>query len=203
MTILRRAGMWHTTTYGVASMVRSSGSRGAGARERGTLEVSATEVGMPLEKLRQLLEGAGVDYETIPHSTAFTAQEAAAAAHIPGREVAKVVMVKLDGAMAMVVLEAPDHVNLERLGEVAGAGAVELATESEFRNLFPNCEPGAMPPFGNLWDMPVFVDTRLREAEQIAFAAGSHRELVRMAYGDFERLVNPAVAELSRRGVET
>jgi Ala-tRNA(Pro) deacylase len=158
---------------------------------------------MPLEKLKELLESAGVDYETIPHPTAFTAQEAAAAAHIPGREVAKVVMVKLDGAMAMVVLEAPDHVHLDRLGDVAGARSVELATESEFRNLFPNCEPGAMPPFGNLWDMPVFVDTRLREAEQIAFAAGSHRELVRMAYGDFERLVNPAVAELSRRGVQT
>jgi Ala-tRNA(Pro) deacylase len=154
---------------------------------------------MPMEKLRELLDGQGVDYETIPHPTAFTAQGAAAAAHVPGREVAKTVMVKLDGAMAMVVLEAPDHVHLDRLAAVAGARRAELATEAEFRHLFPSCEPGAMPPFGNLWNIPVFVDTRLREEERIAFTAGSHRELVRMAYGDFERLVNPAVAELSRR----
>jgi Ala-tRNA(Pro) deacylase len=153
---------------------------------------------MPLQKLKELLDRHGVPYETIPHTTAFTAQEAAAAAHIPGRKVAKTVMVKLDGAMAMVVLEAPDHVHLDRLRAVAGAASVELASEPEFRTLFPDCEPGAMPPFGNLWDIPVFVDARLREDERIAFAAGSHRELVRMAYGDFERLVNPAVADLSR-----
>jgi Ala-tRNA(Pro) deacylase len=157
---------------------------------------------MPLARLRELLDGHGIDYEVIPHFTAFTAQEAAAAAHIPGREVAKTVMVKLDGTMAMVVLEAPDHVHLGRLREVAGAGAVELAKESEFRDLFPDCEPGAMPPFGNLWDMPVFVDQRLREDERIAFAAGSHRELIQMSYGDFERLVNPAVAELSTRAAQ-
>lgn len=152
---------------------------------------------MPLAKLKALLDRNGIDYEIIPHFTAFTAQEAAAAARIPGREVAKTVMVKIDGSMAMVVLEAPDHVDLGRLREIAGAGNAELASESEFRDLFPDCEPGAMPPFGNLWDLPVFVDQRLREDERIAFAAGSHTELVRLAYGDFERLVNPAVAELS------
>ncbi len=154
---------------------------------------------MPLAKLTELLDQQQVDYQVIPHFTAYTAQEAAAAAHIPGRQVAKTVMVKIDGTMAMVVLEAPDYVHLGRLKEVAGAGEVELAGESEFRDLFPDCEPGAMPPFGNLWDIPVFVDQRLREDERIAFAAGTHRELVRMAYGDFERLVNPAVAELSTR----
>lgn len=152
---------------------------------------------MPVAKLTEFLEEKQVHYDTIPHSTAFTSQEAAAAAHIRGREVAKTVMVKLDGEMAMAVLAAPDHVSLDRLKQVSGARAVELATEEEFRDLFPNCEPGAMPPFGNLWDMQVFVDQRLREDERIAFAAGNHHELVRLAYGDFERLVNPAVAELS------
>jgi Ala-tRNA(Pro) deacylase len=152
---------------------------------------------MPLAKLKALLDRNGIDYEIIPHFTAFTAQEAASAARIPGREVAKTVMVKIDGSMAMVVVEAPDHVDLGRLREIAGAGSAELASEAEFRDLFPDCEPGAMPPFGNLWDLPVFVDQRLREDERIAFAAGSHTELVRLAYGDFERLVNPAVAELS------
>jgi Ala-tRNA(Pro) deacylase len=159
--------------------------------------VSAMEVNMPLTKLKEFLDRNDIDYETIPHHTAFTAQEAAAAAHISGREVAKTVIVKIDGTMAMVVLEAPDHVDLGRIREIAGAGTAELASESEFRDLFPECEPGAMPPFGNLWDMDVFVDRRLREDERIAFAAGSHTELVRMSYGDFERLVNPAVAELS------
>ncbi len=154
---------------------------------------------MPVEKLKQFLDENGVAYEIIPHGQAFTTQEVAAAAHIPGREVAKTVMVKLDGEMAMVVLEAPDRVSMDRLREVSGAESVELAGEAEFKDLFPNCEPGAMPPFGNLWDLQVFVDQRLREDEQIAFNAGTHDELMRLAYGDFERLVEPVVAELSGR----
>jgi Ala-tRNA(Pro) deacylase len=152
---------------------------------------------MPVEKLKEFLDRNDVPYETIPHDQAYTTQEVAAAAHIPGRQVAKTVMVRVDGEMAMVVLEAPDKVDLERLREVTGAGMVELAGEAEFRGLFPSCEPGAMPPFGNLWDMQVFVDQRLREDERIAFNAGTHRELMRLAYGDFERLVEPVVAELS------
>jgi Ala-tRNA(Pro) deacylase len=152
---------------------------------------------MPVEKLKAFLDENGVTYDTVQHSTAFTTQEAAAAAHIRGREVAKTVMVKVDGEMAMAVLAAPDHVDLEHLREVTGARILELASEEEFRDLFPTCEPGAMPPFGNLWEMRVFVDQRLREDERIAFAAGTHHELVRMAYGDFERLVNPVVVELS------
>lgn len=155
---------------------------------------------MPVAKLKEFLDEKRVAYDTIPHSTAFTTQEAAAAAHIRGREVAKTVMVKVDGAMAMAVLAAPDHVDLGRLKAITGAHAVDLATEAEFRDLFPSCEPGAMPPFGNLWDMPVFVDQRLRADERIAFAAGSHHELVRMAYADFERLVSPVAAELSSEG---
>lgn len=154
---------------------------------------------MPVEKLKRFLEEEGVEYETVAHDEAHTAQEVAASAHVPGKEFAKTVMVKVDGAMAMVVLPSDDRVDLERVRDVAGADEVELAGEAEFRGLFPNCEPGAMPPFGNLWNMEVFVDSRLAEDDEIAFNAGSHTELVRLGYDDFERLVGPRVAHLSTR----
>ena len=152
---------------------------------------------MPVDRLRKYLEENHVKYLTVSHSPAFTAQEIAASAHVPGRELAKTVIVKVDGKMAMVVLPAPDKVSAHRLKEVSGARDVELASEKEFADLFPRCEVGAMPPFGNLWDMEVFADTHLREDEFIVFNAGSHTELVRLAYADFERLVHPKVAELS------
>lgn len=152
---------------------------------------------MPIRKLQDFLEEHQVKYQSIPHSQAFTSQEVAAAAHVPGKELAKAVIVKVDDIMAMVVLPAPDKVSLDRLREVTGARTVALAEEDEFRDLFPECEPGAMPPFGNLWNLPVFVDQRLREDEAIAFEAGTHDELIRMSYSDFERLAEPAVAEIS------
>lgn len=152
---------------------------------------------MPVDRLRKYLEENHVKYRTVTHSPAFTAQEIAASAHVPGKELAKTVMVKVDGKMAMVVLPAPDKVSAHRLKEVSGAKTVELASEKEFADLFPTCEVGAMPPFGNLWDMEVFADTHLREDEYIVFNAGSHTELLRLAYADFERLVHPKVAELS------
>ena len=154
---------------------------------------------MPVQKLKEFLNANNVKFLTISHSAAYTAQEVAASAHIPGKELAKTVMVKLDGRMAMVVLPAPDKVSLQRLKAVTGAGSVEVAVEDDFRELFPNCELGAMPPFGNLWGMNVFVDQRLREDELIAFNAGSHTELVQLAYSDFERLVNPTVSQISTR----
>ncbi|MFQ5537799.1 MAG: aminoacyl-tRNA deacylase [Gemmatimonadota bacterium] len=154
---------------------------------------------MPLQRLRQFLEENHVKYVSISHSPAFTAQEIAASAHVPGKEVAKTVMVKIDGQMAMAVLPAPDKVSASRLKEVTGAREVELASEKDFADLFPNCEVGAMPPFGNLWDLPVFVDQRLREDEEIVFNAGSHTEVIRLPYADFERLVKPVVARLSTR----
>ena len=154
---------------------------------------------MPVERLRRYLEENHVRFVTISHSPAFTAQEIAASAHIPGKELAKTVMVKIDGEMAMAVLPATDKVSAQRLEEVTGASDVELASEDEFSDLFPNCEVGAMPPFGNLWELPVFVDQRLREDEHIAFNAGSHTELVKLPYADFERLVQPTVVQLSTR----
>ena len=154
---------------------------------------------MPVDRLRKYLEENHVQYETVSHSPAFTAQEIAAKAHVPGKDMAKTVMVKLDGAMAMVVLPAPDKVSAMRLKEVSGAGVVELATEREFAELFPTCEVGAMPPFGNLWGMEVFADAHLCEDETITFNAGSHTELVKLSYADYERLVRPRVASLTTR----
>ncbi len=115
---------------------------------------------MPLQKLREFLDQNSVKYVSISHSPAYTAQEIAASAHIPGQELAKTVMVKLDGKMAMAVLPASFKVDLDHLGSATGADAVELATEEEFKGLFPGCEPGAMPPFGNLWSHAGF---RLRD----------------------------------------
>ena len=149
--------------------------------------------------LKQFLDDHHVHYVTRVHPQAFTAQEIAALAHIPGKEMAKTVMVKLDDVLAMAVLPAPDNVSLTRLKEATGAGSTSIASERDFKDRFPECELGAMPPFGNLWDIPVFVDQRLREDEVIAFNGGDHRELVQVAYSDFERLVHPTVLNLSTR----
>lgn len=151
---------------------------------------------MPVEQVKEFLESNDVKYVTISHSPAYTAQELAAEAGIPGREVAKTVMVKIDGRLAMAVLPAPYLVDVEALTEATGADAVEIATEDEFKDRFAECELGAMPPFGNLWDMRVFVDRRLREDEKIAFNAGTHSELIQMPYAEFERLVEPVVLEI-------
>ena len=154
---------------------------------------------MPVDRLRKYLEENHVKYVSVSHSPAFTAQEIAASAHVPGKELAKTVMVKLDGKMAMVVLPAPDKVSAHRLKEVTGAREVELASEKEFADLFPKCEVGAMPPFGNLWDMEVFADAHLREDDDIVFNAGTHTELVKLSFTDYERLVHPKVADISTR----
>jgi Ala-tRNA(Pro) deacylase len=153
---------------------------------------------MPATKLKQFLDTNNVRYLSIRHSPAYTAQEIAALAHIPGRELAKTVMVKIDGAMAMAVLPATKRLDPESLKQAAGAQTSVLASEQEFANLFPDCEPGAMPPFGNLYGMKVYADQTLTADEHIAFNAGTHAELVQMTYQDFARLVQPAVAPLSR-----
>jgi Ala-tRNA(Pro) deacylase len=155
--------------------------------------VAAKEAAMPAKKLKEFLDQNRVKYVTIRHSPNYTAQEIAASAHIPGKELAKTVMVKLDGEMAMAVLPASYRVDFDQLREASGAGKAELATEGEFRDRFPGCDVGAMPPFGNLYGMRVYVASSLAEDETIAFNAGSHAELIQMAYGDFERLVEPRV----------
>ena len=168
----------------------------AGLRVAGRFPVTK-EATMPVRKLREFLDSHDIKYVTISHSPAYTAQQVAASAHIPGKELAKTVMVRIDGKMAMAVLPASHHVDFDSLKVAAGATTVELATEAEFKNMFSECEIGAMPPFGNLYGMSVFSAVSLAEDEEIAFSAGSHSELIRLPYKDFERLVNPTVVKFS------
>ncbi len=151
---------------------------------------------MPLSRLREFLDSHNVKYMVISHSLAYTTQGVAALAHVSGKKLAKTVIVKIDGILAMALVPASDHVDLDRLRILTGAQTVEVATEREFKDAFPDCETGAMPPFGNLYDMPVYADVSLAEIEEITFTAGSHRELVRMSWGDMARLVNPMVDRL-------
>jgi Ala-tRNA(Pro) deacylase len=155
---------------------------------------------MPVKKLKEYLDSHKVKYITISHSPVYTAQQIAASAHIPGKELAKTVMVKIDGRMAMAVLPASYRVDFDLLKEAAGASSVELASEDEFKDLFSDCEIGAMPPFGNLYGMDVFVAASLAEDADIAFNAGSHSELVQLSYKDFERLVEPKIVKFSSKG---
>lgn len=150
-----------------------------------------------LRKLQEYLDANQVKYQVLTHSEAYTAQEIAALQHVPGRQMAKVVMVKKDGAPIMTLLPASHRINFARLQEVLG-GRVELETEKEFRDLFPGCETGAEPPFGNLFNLEVWADTSLAEGEEIVFNAGTHRQTVRMRYEDFARLVKPRMATFAQ-----
>jgi len=154
---------------------------------------------MPGRKLTAFLDEKGIKYVAIRHSLRFTAQEIAASAHVPGKELAKTVVFKLEDELALAVLPASYRVDFDMLKEVAGSKRIELADEEEFRDRFPDCELGAMPPFGNLFGMETFVADVLAEDDEIAFNAGSHSELIRMAYVDFERLVQPKVMHFAAR----
>ena len=153
---------------------------------------------MPTTGLREFLDSNKVKYISIQHSPAYTAQEIASVAHIPGKELAKSVIVNVDGKIAMAVLPASHRVDFKRLKEAIGAKEVKLAKEPEFEGTFPDCQLGAMPPFGNLYGVDVFADESLTEDEEFAFNACSHTELIRLAYRDFEELVKPQVMKLSR-----
>ncbi len=149
------------------------------------------------KRLESLLATSGADYQVIEHDPAFTALEEAAATHVSGRNWAKTVVVLLDGAPALATLPATRRVNPDKLRRVTGATEVELATEEEFAELFPDCELGAMPPFGNLYGQATFVDESLREDEHIAFHAGDHRTAIDMMYVTFEELVSPVPGDFS------
>jgi Ala-tRNA(Pro) deacylase len=152
---------------------------------------------MPITSLREYLDKHKVKYIVVSHSPAFTAQGIAALAHVPGKELAKTVMVKLDGKLSMAVLPASYHVELGQLKKVVGAKTIELASENDFRDHFPECETGAMPPFGNLYGIDVFADESLTKDKEIAFNACSHRELIRLAWQDFNSLVKPRVVNFA------
>jgi Ala-tRNA(Pro) deacylase len=152
---------------------------------------------MPCDKLLDYLTENGVDFELTEHPKAYAAQDVAHKAGVPGRAFAKTVLVKLDGLLAMAVVPAEHKVNFHMLREVAGAETISLATEDDFELRFPDCELGAMPPFGNLYGMRVLVDEHLRDTDIMVFNAGSHTEVITMPYADFLRLVEPLEAHFS------
>ena len=152
---------------------------------------------MPTQKLHAFLDDNQVKYLKIGHSPAYTAQEIAAAVHIPGKEMAKTVVVKIDGNMTMAVLPADQRINFETLRDGTSSSEVLLADESDFEDLFPDCTLGAMPPFGNLYGLDVLVDSSLAEDDMITFNACTHTELIQLSYHDFENLVKPKVLDFS------
>ena len=150
---------------------------------------------MPASKLRKFLDDHGVKYVSIRHSPTFTAQEIAQSVHVSGRDFAKTIVVSTENGMAMVVLPAARRIVMADLREMLLVPHVRLASEQEFRNLFPDCEVGAMPPFGNLYGLPVYVAESLATEEEIAFNAGTHTEVIKMRYEDFEALARPVVLD--------
>lgn len=151
---------------------------------------------MPSNRLKNCLDENHVEYSSVFHVPAFTAQETAECAHIPGREFAKTVMVTLDDSeIVMVVLPAMLKVSMEKLKDALGVKSARLSNESEFQQSFPECEIGAMPPFGNLYGLKVIVAREIAEGNEIAFNACTHTELVKLRYVDFDVLVKPQVID--------
>lgn len=150
---------------------------------------------MPTKTLKAFLNRQGVKYISIQHSAAYTAPEVAASAHVSGRDFAKTVMVMIEDELAMIVLPSNRQLVLSELRDMLDTNHVRLASEAEFRDQFPDCEIGAMPPFGNLYGMKTYVTSNLADEREIAFNAGTHTEVITMSYLDFERLVNPTVID--------
>ena len=148
-------------------------------------------------RLEDFLKEHNVHYRTITHPEAYTAQEVAASMHVPGKDLAKAVIVKASDRFVMAVLPASGQVDFERLRKILGEDDVRLANEDEFRSLFPDCEPGGEPPFGNLYDVTTLVDRSLAEDEHIFFNAGNHHDAVELDYRDYEKLVHPRVEEFA------
>ena len=151
------------------------------------------------ERLEKYLREEGVPFEAMTHKQAFTMPEVAAALRVPGRQVAKVVMAKSDGKLVMLVLPAHDRLDFTKVRALAGAKEVSLATEDEFASRFPDCATGAMPPFGNLYTVPVYVDQALAKEDSIVFRVGTHRDVIKVGYTDFARLAQPTVGELAAK----
>ena len=152
---------------------------------------------MPVTKLKEFLDKHKIKYVSIRHSTAYTAQEIAASAHVKGRNMAKTVIVKMDGKIAMAVLPAKYQIDLDSLKKSCNASSVELAREEEFSHLFSGCETGAMPPFGQIYGLPLYADETLKKDDEVAFNACSHTELIQISYKDFEKLAKPKFCKFS------
>lgn len=158
---------------------------------------------MPLTRLKKFLDDNRVPYAITIHPTAYTSAAVGAVTHTPGKEIAKTVIVNIDGALAMVVVPGSANVDLRALKHEMGASEVSIAHEDDFAYVFPDCEVGAMPPFGNLYGLPVYVDEMLTQDTEISFNAGNHRELMKMSYKDFSELVQPEVMPVSTRAMAT
>lgn len=148
-------------------------------------------------RLKKFLDDNMVGFDVVQHDPAFTAQELAARMHVPGRELVKVVVVKLNGAFALVALPAHRRIDLRALARMVGARKCLIATESEFEEFFPDCEVGAMPPFGVLYNLPTYVDKEVTWSEVIVINAGTHSEAIRVRYADLKRLVRPRVGNFA------
>lgn len=152
---------------------------------------------MPAEKLIKFLEDNGIEYSVINHSSAYTSSEIAASAHIKGQELAKTVIIKMDGELAMAVLPAKYKLSFNLLKEYTGCGDISLADEKEFSALFPGCLTGAMPPFGIMYGMKTLLDKTLTYDAEIAFNAGNHSELIRLGFQDYLNLVKPEISHFA------
>ena len=148
---------------------------------------------MPAQKLKQMLDQRSIKYISINHSPTYTARETAASTFVPRREFAKTIIVDLDGEKVMAVVSASRHVSIEALKNLAHASEARLASEDEFGELFPDCEVGAMPPFGSLYNIRVFVDEMITEIDDLCFNAGSHEQILRMDCGDYLKLEQPVI----------
>jgi Ala-tRNA(Pro) deacylase len=149
------------------------------------------------ERMEKYLRENGVGFQVETHEEAFTMQEVAAALHVPGNQVAKVVIVCADKDKVMLVLPAPYRMNVDLVRDLVGAKTVRLAKEEEFADLFPDCATGAMPPFGNLYGVPVYVDSSMAEEPDMVFRIGTHRETMKIAYAEFVQLAEPVVGDFS------
>jgi len=150
-----------------------------------------------LKRLKEYLDEKNIRYISIDHSPAYTGQELAESVHISGKEIAKTVILEAGGSYMMAVLPASRKVNFDYLEVQIAAKGLRLADEDEIKDLFPDCEVGAMPPFGNFYEMPVYAASALSEDEEIVFNAGTHTDAIRMGYNDYIRLVDPEVIDFS------
>lgn len=149
------------------------------------------------EALEKYLKDSGVKYKEMVHQEVYTAQEIAAAQHVPGKQLAKVVMAKANGEVVMLVLAATHRVDFDKAKSLLGKKTASLAKEEDFEKVFPDCEVGAMPPFGHLYQVPVYVDRTLTEDPEIVFQAGTHVHTIKMKYTDYEKLAKPKIGDFA------
>jgi len=176
---------------GISARGRAPGSKFAWDHKKGVCSMAIAK------RLQEFLKEKKIEYRVFTHPEVYTAQEVAASMHVPGRELAKVVMVKADERLVMTVIPASTRVDFTKLKEILKTELVTLSTEAEFEGLFPDADPGAEPPFGNLYDVETIVDKALTEDEGICFNAGSHYEAVEISYKDYEGAVMPTVADFA------